>query len=125
METLGVEKLRVASFLQHFFWVTDFREPWRVAGLLREVLPLTVCGAIAADFDYDDIVDWGKAHRPSSRADWRRTLMNRINPGLFVFRKRVERTIDYTPVEIEEELEAVSSAGISCTSSSSRLRSPA
>lgn len=29
METLGVEKLRVASFLQHFFWVTDFREPWR------------------------------------------------------------------------------------------------
>ena len=26
----------------------------------------------------------------------------RINPGLFVFRKRVERTIDYTPIEVEE-----------------------
>ena len=28
----------------------------------------------------------------------------RINPGLFVFRKRVERTIDYTESEVEEEL---------------------
>jgi len=31
----------------------------------------------------------------------------RINPGLFVFRKRVARTIDYTAIEIEEELEAI------------------
>src|SRR5689334_11885428 len=31
----------------------------------------------------------------------------RINPGLFVFRKRVERTIDYTQPEVEEELEAI------------------
>jgi (E)-4-hydroxy-3-methylbut-2-enyl-diphosphate synthase len=31
----------------------------------------------------------------------------RINPGLFVFRKRVQRTIDYTRAEIEEELEAI------------------
>lgn len=31
----------------------------------------------------------------------------RINPGLFVFRKRVERTVDYTPLEIEEELNAI------------------
>lgn len=31
----------------------------------------------------------------------------RINPGLFVFRKRVERTIDYTRVEVEEELDAI------------------
>jgi len=31
----------------------------------------------------------------------------RINPGLFVFRKRVERTVDYTSAEIEEELEAI------------------
>ena len=31
----------------------------------------------------------------------------RINPGLFVFRKRVERTIDYTQPEIEEEIAAI------------------
>lgn len=31
----------------------------------------------------------------------------RINPGLFVFRKRVQRSIDYSPVEVEEELEAI------------------
>lgn len=31
----------------------------------------------------------------------------RINPGLFVFRKRVERTIDYSQSEVEEELEAI------------------
>ncbi len=31
----------------------------------------------------------------------------RINPGLFVFRKRVDRSIDYSPAEIEEELAAI------------------
>lgn len=31
----------------------------------------------------------------------------RINPGLFVFRKRVERTIDYSQGEIEEEQAAI------------------
>ncbi|HZP84798.1 MAG TPA: (E)-4-hydroxy-3-methylbut-2-enyl-diphosphate synthase [Chthonomonadaceae bacterium] len=31
----------------------------------------------------------------------------RINPGLFVFRKRVERTIDYSQAEIEEEQAAI------------------
>jgi len=31
----------------------------------------------------------------------------RINPGLFVFRKRLERTVDYTRVEVEEELDAI------------------
>lgn len=31
----------------------------------------------------------------------------RINPGLFVFRKRVERSIDYTRSEVEEEIEAI------------------
>lgn len=31
----------------------------------------------------------------------------RINPGLFVFRKRVARTIEYSQAEIEEELEAI------------------
>jgi hypothetical protein len=29
---------------------------------LREVLFLVVCGTIASGDDYDDIVDWGKAH---------------------------------------------------------------
>ena len=31
----------------------------------------------------------------------------RINPGLFLFRKRVDRTIDYSPAEVEEELAAI------------------
>jgi (E)-4-hydroxy-3-methylbut-2-enyl-diphosphate synthase len=31
----------------------------------------------------------------------------RINPGLFVFRKRVQRTVDYSEAEIAEELEAI------------------
>ena len=31
----------------------------------------------------------------------------RINPGLFVFRKRVERSIDYSPSEVEEEQAAI------------------
>jgi (E)-4-hydroxy-3-methylbut-2-enyl-diphosphate synthase len=31
----------------------------------------------------------------------------RINPGLFVFRKRVERTVDYSESEVAEELEAI------------------
>jgi (E)-4-hydroxy-3-methylbut-2-enyl-diphosphate synthase len=33
----------------------------------------------------------------------------RINPGLFVFRKRVQRTLDYSEAEIQEELEAIES----------------
>ena len=31
----------------------------------------------------------------------------RINPGLFVFRKRVQRTLEYSESEIHEELEAI------------------
>lgn len=34
----------------------------------------------------------------------------RINPGLFVFRKRVDRSIDYSPSEVNEELEAIEKA---------------
>src|SRR5215471_13966300 len=34
----------------------------KVAYPLREVLFLVVCGTIANGDDYDDIVDWGKAH---------------------------------------------------------------
>ncbi len=33
----------------------------------------------------------------------------RINPGLFVFRKRVQRTIDYSAMEIQEEQAAIES----------------
>ena len=31
----------------------------------------------------------------------------RINPGLFVFRKRIARTLDYSPLEVEEEQAAI------------------
>jgi len=34
----------------------------------------------------------------------------RINPGLFVFRKRVQRTEDYSQAEIDEEMEAIEQA---------------
>lgn len=94
METLVVEKPRIASLLQHFSAVADFREPWRVAHPLPEVLLLVVCGTIAASDDYEEIVDWGEAHLSFLRrflpfdwgipcADWLRTLMNRIDPDLF------------------------------------------
>ncbi len=33
----------------------------------------------------------------------------RINPGLFVFRKRVQRTIDYSEIEVQEEQAAIES----------------
>ena len=85
---------RLRSLLDHFSAVPDPRQPWRVAHPLPEVLLLVVCGTIAANDDYDDIVDWGEAHLSFlSRfsafhfgipcADWLRTLMNRIDPDLF------------------------------------------
>jgi predicted transposase YbfD/YdcC len=94
MEPLVIEKPRIASLLQHFSAIADFRERWRVAHPLPEVLLLVVCGTIAAGDDYDEIVDWGNAHLPFLRrflpydwgvpcADWLRTLMNRIDPDLF------------------------------------------
>jgi predicted transposase YbfD/YdcC len=54
-----------------------------------------VCGTIASGDDYDDIVDWGKAHLAFLRgfaefhfgipcADWLRCIMNRIDPKLFM-----------------------------------------
>src|SRR6202162_3503851 len=68
-------------------------KPGRSAYPLREVLFLVVCGTIASGDDYDDIVDWGKAHLSFLRgfaefhfgipcADWLRCVMNRINPDL-------------------------------------------
>jgi predicted transposase YbfD/YdcC len=82
------------SLLDHFSAVPDPRQSWRVAHPLPEVLLLVVCGTIAANDDYDDIVDWGEAHLSFLRrfsafhfglpcADWLRTLMNRIDPDLF------------------------------------------
>jgi len=62
MEALIVDKPRVASLLAHFAEIADFREPWRVALPLPEVLLLAVCGTIAAGDDYEEIVDWGNAH---------------------------------------------------------------
>src|SRR5215218_9705788 len=82
------------SLLDHFSAVPDRRQAWHVADPLPEGLLLVVCGTIAANDDYDDIVDWGEAHLSFLRrfsafhfglpcADWLRTLMNRIDPDLF------------------------------------------
>ncbi len=82
------------SLLDHFSAVPDPRQAWRVAHPLPEMLLLVVCGTIASNDDYDDIVDWGEAHLSFLRrfsafhfglpcADWLRTLMNRIDPDLF------------------------------------------
>jgi len=94
MEPLVIEKPRIARLLRHFSALADFREQWRVAHPLPEVLLLVVCGTIAGGDDYDEIVDWGNAHLSFLRrflpyhwgipcADWLRTLMNRIDPHLF------------------------------------------
>ena len=94
METTAFEPPRIASLLKHFAAVKDFRDSWRVAHPLPEVLLLVVCGTIAAGDDYEGIVDWGNARLSFLRrflpfhfeipcADWLRDLMNRIDPGLF------------------------------------------
>ena len=61
METTAFEPPRIASLLKHFAAVKDFRDSWRVAHPLPEVLLLVVCGTIAAGDDYEGIVDWGNA----------------------------------------------------------------
>jgi len=86
---------RLAALLDHFAEITDARQGWKVMYPLREVLFLVVCGTIASGDDYDDIVDWGKAHLGFLRgfaefhfgipcADWLRCIMNRIDPNLFM-----------------------------------------
>jgi predicted transposase YbfD/YdcC len=88
-------KPRLRALLEHFAKIKDARQSWRVAYPLREVLFLVVCGTIAGGDDYEDIVDWGKAHLSFLRgfaefhygipcADWLRCVMNRINPDLFM-----------------------------------------
>jgi predicted transposase YbfD/YdcC len=97
MEDLSVfsAKPRLRLLLDHFAKIKDARQSWKVAYPLREVLFLVVCGTIASGDDYDDIVDWGKAHLSFLRgfaefhhgipcADWLRCVMNRINPDLFM-----------------------------------------
>jgi predicted transposase YbfD/YdcC len=87
-------KPRLRLLLDHFSKIKDTRQCWKVAYPLREVLFLVVCGTIASGDDYEDIVDWGKAHLSFLRgfaefhfgipcADWLRTVMNRIDPDLF------------------------------------------
>jgi predicted transposase YbfD/YdcC len=88
-------KPRLRRLLDHFSQIKDARQAWKVAYPLREVLFLVVCGTIANCDDYDDIVDWGKAHLSFLRrfsefhhgipcADWLRTVMNRVDPALFM-----------------------------------------
>ena len=97
MEDLSVfsAKPRLRLLLDHFARIKDTRQSWKVAYPLREVLFLVVCGTIASGDDYEDIVDWGKAHLSFLRgfsdfhfgipcADWLRCVMNRINPDLFM-----------------------------------------
>src|SRR5712671_2199777 len=87
-------KPRLRLLLDHFAKIKDTRQAWKVAYPLSEVLFLVVCGTIANCDDYDDIVDWGKAHLSFLRgfaefhygipcADWLRVVMNRIDPELF------------------------------------------
>jgi predicted transposase YbfD/YdcC len=96
MENLSVSsaKPRLRALLDHFAKIKDTRQTWKVMYPLRDVLLLVVCGTIASGDDYEDIVDWGKAHLSFLRgfaefhfgipcADWLRCVMNRIDPDLF------------------------------------------
>ena len=88
-------KPRLRALIDQFAKLKDTRQAWKVAYPLREVLFLVVCGTIASGDDYEDIVDWGKAHLSFLRgfaefhfgipcADWLRCVMNRIDPDLFM-----------------------------------------
>jgi len=55
-------KPRLRLLLDHFSKIKDTRQAWKVAYPLVEVLFLVVCATIAAGDDYEDIVEWGKAH---------------------------------------------------------------
>jgi predicted transposase YbfD/YdcC len=88
-------KPRLRLLLDCLSKIKDTRQAWKVAYPLCEVLFLVVCGTIAGGDDYEDIVDWGEAHLSFLRgfaefhygipcADWLRTVMNRIDPDLFM-----------------------------------------
>jgi len=93
MDVLG-PRSRLALLLDHFATVPDWRQPWKVAYPLREVMFLVVCGTIADNDDYENIAAWGEAHLPFLRrfspfhhgipcADWLGVIMNRVGPDLF------------------------------------------
>ena len=88
-------KPRLRLLLDHLSQIKDTRQAWKVAYPLCEVLFMVVCGTIANSDDYDDIVDWGNANLSFLRrfsefhygipcADWLRTMMNRVDPDLFM-----------------------------------------
>ena len=88
------DKSRLRALLDHFSVIEDWRETWRVAHPLPEVLLLVVCGTIADCDDYEGIADWGETHLAFLRrflpyhhgvpgARWLTMLMNRIDPALF------------------------------------------
>jgi predicted transposase YbfD/YdcC len=88
------DRPRLRVLLDHFGWLADERESWRVAYPLPEVLLLVVCGTIGAGDDFDEIVEWGEDNLPFLRrflpfhhgipgSRWLRILLNRIDPGLF------------------------------------------
>jgi predicted transposase YbfD/YdcC len=88
-------KPRLRLLLDHLSQMKDTRQAWKVAYPLCEVLFMVVCGTIANSDDYDDIVDWGNANLSFLRrfsefhygipcADWLRTMMNRVDPDLFM-----------------------------------------
>src|SRR5262245_1935452 len=88
------EKSRLRALLDHFSVIEDWRETWRVAHPLPEVLLLVVCGTIADCDDYEGIADWGETHLAFLRrflpyhhgvpgVRWLTMLMNRIDPALF------------------------------------------
>jgi len=90
----NVVKNRLALLLDHFGQVPDPREPAKVRYPLREVLFLVTCASVAGCDDYDEIADWGALNLPFLRRyseyffgvpgeDWLRSLLNRIDPGLF------------------------------------------
>jgi predicted transposase YbfD/YdcC len=93
MDTLFKPSSR-RTLLEHLSEIPDNREPHRIAYPLAEVLMLVVCASIADCDDYDEIVDWGEHHLDYLRgfsayywgipkAEWLRTLMNRMDPELF------------------------------------------
>jgi predicted transposase YbfD/YdcC len=87
-------RARLAVLLRHFSALDDDREPWRIVYPIAEVLLLVTCATIASCDDFDDIVEWGEQHLDFLRqfsefhhgipcARWLRSLINRIDPGLF------------------------------------------
>ncbi len=89
-----IPRARLALLLQHFAYLKDDREPWRVVYPLKEVLLLVTCATIASCDDFDDIVAWGEHHLDFLRQfsefhfgipceRWLRSLINRLDPTLF------------------------------------------